>query len=244
MGNLIRKYWYLTAVALLCFASSALADTVNVTYTGPGGNNLGGVYVYPYNLSINGAPSTPAICDDFVDDIYGGESWTAKLNTFSAVTSDSTLWGDNPSGYEEATWLAAQLFHQTVPCPTGGNCQADINYAIWAIFYPAALGNLNSDPTNYANAVWWEGQAVANGQTGGLHGFEILTPDPNDGPGKGGPQEFLYSSPPVTPLTPPLTPLDPTSTPEAPTSVLLGAGVLALLALMVVFRRGQVRTAL
>jgi hypothetical protein len=42
MKNSICKCLFLTAVALLCFGSSTLADTVSVTFTGAGPNNLGG----------------------------------------------------------------------------------------------------------------------------------------------------------------------------------------------------------
>jgi hypothetical protein len=177
-----------------------------------------------------------AICDDFADEVTGGEHWIATVNTSSTLSS--TLWANGqPSTtyipeYDEATWLASQLLNPTSACKYSGEqtCAGDISYAIWAIFDPTALNNLlpKTSP-DYENAVWWMSQAASNGvpPSSGidLHGFEILTPSPNVGPGNGGPQEFLYQ------------------TPEAPTSVLLGAGVLGLLALIVVFRRGMVQTA-
>ncbi len=64
----------LVFLASLLLSSAALADSVNLTLIGPGGNNGGGVYTYPYNFSINGGPSTPLICDTFDNEVISGES--------------------------------------------------------------------------------------------------------------------------------------------------------------------------
>jgi hypothetical protein len=193
-------------------------------------------------LTINdGITSTSfqAICDDFADEISSGQQWTATVNTYQ--TLNSTLWVNDPytttpytTAYEEATYLALQLLNPSPTCGySGGNCVADISYAIWGIFYPSALNKLGP-PTSpdYENAVWWESQAALYGASGNLKGFEILTPDPNVGPGNGGPQEFLVYNPSVSPTVVP--------TPEPPTSVLLGVGVLGLL--VGVYRRGETGT--
>ena len=76
-----RQPWRLSAVALL-FAPAMFAATVSMTLTSAGGNISNGVYVNPYTASINGV-STTVICDDYVDDSYVGESWTADVHTLS-----------------------------------------------------------------------------------------------------------------------------------------------------------------
>ena len=58
----------------LAFAGSALADTVNMTFIGPGGNNSGGVYTYPYEFSVNGSAPIALICDAFDNDVISGET--------------------------------------------------------------------------------------------------------------------------------------------------------------------------
>ena len=52
---------------LIAFAATPVfADSVFMKFVGPGGNNSGGVYTYPYNFSINNSPTyTPLVCDAF-----------------------------------------------------------------------------------------------------------------------------------------------------------------------------------
>ena len=240
MGNLVRKCCYLTAVALLCFASSALAETVPMTLQGTVYNNtaLGGVYISPYPFQINGTDKV-AICDDFTDDIVVGETWSADVITPGASGwLSSTMW-KNATDYEEAAYLAAQLLNQTTSCTlTSQSCAGDYSYAIWAIFDPGALGNLSGNDLTNASALIAAAKTAVNDSTnpiGYLSGFQILTPIssgtcgfPPVACGSNSPQEFM---------------VDPPVVPEPPTSVLLGGGVLGLIALFVAFRRGKVRTA-
>ena len=70
------KWWLGFAVAVLCIAPSALADT-SITLTGAGNNPVDGIYVGPYYATVNGVANTPVICDDFADEVYLNESWGA-----------------------------------------------------------------------------------------------------------------------------------------------------------------------
>jgi hypothetical protein len=181
-----------------------------------------------------------AICDDYADEIYVGETWTATVNSLS-TPSAGLKWGTQANyatEYEEAAWLGNQLLNSTPTCPNAGNCDVAISYAIWGVFYPAALSGLDPNDLANANAMTTDAAtAIGLLPAGDLSGFEILTPVSGSYPsGDGLPQEFLYFNPDPNPNVG-------RRVPEAPTAVLLGGGVLGLLALFVAFRRGKVRTA-
>ena len=107
-------------LGLICLAglilgqNVALADSVQMTLTAPpsGGvlwNNQ--VYVDPYTATINGVQSVPVICDDFTDDTYSWESWTANVFRYNgSITSlESTAPTANTfgsaAGYAIPSWL-------------------------------------------------------------------------------------------------------------------------------------------
>jgi hypothetical protein len=121
----------LVLLASLLLSSAALADSVNLTLIGPGGNNGGGVYTYPYNFSINGGPSTPLICDTFDNDVISGEHWTANVN---GLLSGNGLFGNNVLDYKAAGLIFEGILAKTVN-PTVGN------WAIWGLFSSNAASN-------------------------------------------------------------------------------------------------------
>ncbi|HUE51139.1 MAG TPA: hypothetical protein VMO80_02260 [Terriglobales bacterium] len=121
----------LVFLASLLLSSAALADSVNLALIGPGGNNGGGVYTYPYNFSINGGPSTPLICDTFDNEIISGESWTANVN---GLLSGNGLFGNDPLAYKAAGLIFEGILAHTVN-PTVGN------WAIWGLFSSNAATN-------------------------------------------------------------------------------------------------------
>jgi hypothetical protein len=121
----------LVFLASLLLSSAALADSVNLALIGPGGNNGGGVYTYPYNFSINGGPSTPLICDTFDNEIIPGESWTANVN---GLLSGNGLFGNDPLAYKAAGLIFEGILAHTVN-PTVGN------WAIWGLFSSNAATN-------------------------------------------------------------------------------------------------------
>jgi hypothetical protein len=121
----------LVFLASLLLSSAALADSVNLTLIGPGGNNGGGVYTYPYNFSINGGPSTPLICDTFDNEVIPGESWTANVN---GLLSGNGLFGNDPLAYKAAGLIFEGILAHKVN-PTVGN------WAIWGLFSSNAATN-------------------------------------------------------------------------------------------------------
>jgi hypothetical protein len=66
--------------------------------TGVSGGSLGGVYTSPYFGTVDGGVVIPIICDDYVDDSYFNETWTAydtNLGTGPLGTSLGPTAGDD-----------------------------------------------------------------------------------------------------------------------------------------------------
>ena len=132
----MRRFLQVGLFLALWAVVPAGADTV-VTLTGVGGANQGGVYVAPYFLKVNGKTLT-VMCDDYLHDVYIGESWHANVVPFSAI-SEGRFWNPaDPAGslheYEMAFWLFGQW--QSHPTQAG-----NINFAVWSIFDPAVIGH-------------------------------------------------------------------------------------------------------
>ena len=207
MQNILHKYWFLGVVALLCCASGAFADTVNMTLTSPGSNVLGGVYVNPYTASINGV-SVLVICDDWADESFTNESWTAtktNLNPLgSGVKWNGTTVGTVTLGaqqeYNAMAWLATQLLNNpNKNCPPGANCVGDISYAIWQLTNPSANPFSRLTGSDLSNARSWLTAALGE-ENYKSSGWEILTPItatascpgyPNNKCPSAPPQEFI-----------------------------------------------------
>jgi PEP-CTERM motif len=192
----IRTLFWLVAGAVLLFAPPALADSASMVLTGVGPNGaMAGVYVGPYVATIDGV-STPIICDDFADESYLNESWTANVTTLANLSG--TKWGGLNNAttlYEEAAWLTEQLVN--APQSQAG----DIQFAIWAIFDPSAIDGLSAgDQTTVENLI-----TQAEGETfwaGEFSNILIYTADMNDPILCNGqacantpPQEFLVDTP-------------------------------------------------
>jgi hypothetical protein len=236
MDNFVQKCWYTTAAALLIFSASALADGVTILTLQPVSTPvMAGVYVSPYPFATSGggvSKSILAVCDDYEDEIYVGESWQANVYTFSQIASNTTLFGNNLAGYEAVAYLASELSQ----CQTS-TCQGDISYAIWGVFDPAALNSLgvgSSDYTAAENDIAIAESAVAGDPLSYFNNWEILTPIAGTQPaGDGPPQEFL--------VDPALG--GPALTAEPSTRALLAFGVWGILALTIMFRPGKIRIA-
>jgi hypothetical protein len=191
----------LAAVVSFFLASSAFATTVSFDLTSPGStvtgtNALDDVYVGAYTATINGV-STPVVCDDYTDESYVPEDWTAYVNTFSTLSDGQTKWGDNPTLYEEAFWLVEQMYN-----PANSSEVGELSFAIWGLFDSTALSDLQAySTTDYGIAEYWLGEAQmsANYESVDTADFTIYTPDTTDSincPGYSScpsipPQEFI-----------------------------------------------------
>jgi hypothetical protein len=176
-----RNLWLVLGAVLLCFAPCALGQgQVNITLTSAGNNVMDGVYVGPYNATVNGTP-TQIICDDFVDDSYVGESWTANVTTLSNL--NGTKWGGMANAtqlYNEAAWLATQMLS---PAYSGNATQVGyLAYALWAVFQPSAVENwLGANSAAWQAVQAWLNSAGAQHFTAGeFANFFLYTPDLND----------------------------------------------------------------
>jgi hypothetical protein len=168
--NSTQKWWGLTAVAILCFASSAFADS-SLTMTGAGNNTMAGVYVGPYYATVNGAQNTQVICDDFADDSVIGHTWSFNTNTFS--TLGNTLWGNQTQNFEAAAWLTLKMLSLNGN-PANATQVGYLSFAIWSLFDKNALNGLNS--TQLGGVNYWLGMVPLNLTTSQFSNFVILTP--------------------------------------------------------------------
>jgi hypothetical protein len=191
----------LTVLSLLVLAGlPALADPVDVTFTGTNGAAEFGYYVGPYYGTIDGDPVT-LYCVDFINEVYQGETWEANLTPLDGGDLSNTRFGGAvglPNAltlYEEAAWLTTQY-------ASNPNDYGDIQATIWQLFDPDAP----SPSSDY-----WAQLAAQNYQSVDLAAFDVVT---NVAPveATGQVQEFL---------------IDPAPVPE-PSSLLLLASLVAL----------------
>jgi hypothetical protein len=190
MINSTQKWWGVVALALLCFAPCAFANS-NLTMTGAGNNVMGGVYVGPYYATVNGAANTLVICDDFADDSVIGHSWNFTANNFS--TLGSALWGNQTKNYEAAAWLTLQMLSLNGN-PNNATQVGYLSYAIWSLFDKSALNGLNS--AQLAGVNIWLGKVPSNLTPGQFANVVLLTPQGcANGPGSCPGQEFFQVMP-------------------------------------------------
>jgi hypothetical protein len=130
----------LMVVIMFGTAAYSHADTVSLTLVNVSpGYNDGTYYTYPYNFSINGSPVlTPLLCDDFVDDVYIGETWMATVSNINNIVANGQMIPVAGSlafsqtklkAYLEAAYLYNKLY-STLDATSSVN----INHAIWALF--------------------------------------------------------------------------------------------------------------
>jgi hypothetical protein len=250
------RSWFLTVVAVLLFAATSLAQTTTITVTAPApdGAYVGNVYVDPYTGTIgNSTTSVPVICDDWSNNTYLQESWTANVNTIAPLTGTpmyaTGTASANQTLYTELAWLGSQLLANS----NNPTLQAEYSFAIWQLTYPSYPGT-NPDSqtpfaylsslgtTDNANNILAAAQMYlceATGSAGGpacagytssaanynAAGWEVLTPTGTS----------CTSAPSTCPTWPAQEFL--VYTPEASTIVMLGVELLGILALAFFFRR-------
>jgi len=186
----MKKLVFLS-VAVLLFSSVplALGQNTNMSFNGGyhgsswayGGETVGTGF---YDGSINGVavgtgqPGGPGmICDDFGDNVFSGETWTANAINASSLTSSNlsqTLFGTSIGvmGYQEVAYLAYQMFTTGPSAPT----QAAYSEAIWALTGSGVdPGKLTGLALTLYNNVTAGGETLTGSQLASLW---IYTPNP------------------------------------------------------------------
>jgi hypothetical protein len=200
----------LLVVVMLGTTVYSHADTVSLTLVNVSpGYNDGSFYTYPYNFSINGSSVlSPLLCDDFRDDVYVGETWTATVSNIDSIVANgqmvpvagSLAFGQTKlKAYLEAAYLYDKLY-----ATLDATSSVNINHAIWALFsstpYNAASASLfaeantntnESDTSMFSDIVFYTPVA----------GTQMLDGKPvTSGPNDGRPQEFIGKVPEVSSL--------------------------------------------
>jgi hypothetical protein len=183
-----------TAASLLWFVGvgSALADYA-LTLTSGGNITYGGVYVGPYQVSVNGAPYS-LICDDYATEINTGYAWGAVANTWTDLQSMKfapNFGSGAAQAYKEIFYLSAQM-----ELLANSAYIAPIHYALWQIADTNTPTIEGSGSTSMDSSSYWLSLAASNWQTVDTSNFLVYTPDP-----KNASQEFIMVKDPV-PLPP------------------------------------------
>jgi hypothetical protein len=171
----------LAVLGLLAFARAGSAAVVDLTLTGVGtGTSYDGVYVSPYDITVNGVPEL-LICDDFDTDITVGTSWMATTANAASVAGSGVKFATGYEGYTQqqtydaAAWLATQLM--TPAILDNSTSQTDYQLAIWELFasdVPNPNGPDNGVPALITTA-FSEGTAAFTG-----YNVTVLTPCVNN----------------------------------------------------------------
>ncbi len=186
---------------LFCFGLPAMGQqqvTVQFTggYTTTWGNASGDYGAGIYSGNIDNTASSGIICDDFNDEIYDGETWTAnafQASSLNASNIGETLFGNTIglTGYAEIGTLVSMMFDGTSTYGSiTGITQAELSSAIWDIGIGGGLQGLNSTATALVAAVeaaFGSNATEAQAYLSTLTNLFILTPNP-EGPGE--PQEM------------------------------------------------------
>lgn len=201
--------------ALLFCPPRDYADTVTLTLESVGGQTSGPDYVYPYNFSFNGSTTlTPLMCVSYENEIYFGESWTAKM---VPVTGSGNV------QYVEA----AYIFSLAAAPGASATTVAEAQWANWELFDPNDSNLTGNLPAGYqgdinnmlAAALAF---AQANPDSNQFTGYSIFVPVAGSQSEGGTPQTFFGDPP----------------SPEPSSFILFGTGLLGLAAIW--YRRRSV----
>jgi hypothetical protein len=206
--NKIRGISIAIAAGLCCYAPNLLADTASMQLTSAGPYTMSNVYVGPYTATINGV-STPVICDDFFDDSWLPEWWTANVYTPPnySTTRDQQNSGFTGTAltqaYNEVGYLAVQLLNAASAPTPNATTIGEIDFALWSVFDPTALNSLSGSAYAAAQGYLTTAASYKNNSSF-ISQFTIYSPNMSYSvsctPGGGAcpdspPQEFLVRTP-------------------------------------------------
>ena len=181
-----RQSSLLLAVFVLAATVAACANTqVTMSLVGVGGANQNGVYVAPYLFRVNGGPIVGMMCDDFTHEDHIPETYTAVVSTIGDLSQTRFFSTFGVQGYEEVFWLYDQYLQH--PSQAG-----NINFAVWALFYPSLYTNptLAAKYWTPAEAAWLHAAQTADLSHYDFSYFRVYTPiSPTS------PQEMIYKTP-------------------------------------------------
>jgi hypothetical protein len=193
----------LTLAMLATFSGSALAgSSVDMKLVSVGGNNAGGVYTYPYNLSVNGRAPVAMICDSYDNRVSVGETWQAHM---VGLLSGQGLFGNQLLDYKAAGLIFKSILAGTLSANVG-------NYAIWGLFSTNAQ-NSSYFQSSGAGAIEQQYLSLAGtAPNSAFNGLVLYTPIAGTQSANGTPQEYIGYSP----------------VPEPTSMALFGTGMLSL----------------
>lgn len=159
--------------------------------TGVGGNSAGGVYTYPYYLSVKGNTAVAMICDSYNNEVTIGETWKAHVHP---LLSGHGLFGGQFLDYKAAGLMFKSILNGTLNVNVG-------NYAIWGLFSTNAQ-NSSYFKSSGAGAIETEYLALAaTASNSAFRGLVVYTPIAGTQSWGCTPQEYIAYSPVPEPAT-------------------------------------------
>ena len=195
-------FLFVLAMLSMCTSAAFANSTVNLQLVSVGGNNAGGVYTYPYNLSSNGGASVAMICDTYDNEVAIGETWKAQE---VGLLSGQGLFGNQLLDYKAAGLIFKSILNGTLDVNAG-------NFAIWGLFSTNAQ-NSSYFQSSQAGAIEQQYLTLAgNAPNSAFQGLVLYSPIPGTQSGNGTAQEYIAYAP----------------VPEPGTMILFGTGMLSL----------------
>jgi hypothetical protein len=195
------------AMLSMCTSAASAHSTVKLQLASVGGNNAGGVYTYPYNLSSNGGASVAMISDTYDNEVTIGETWKAQE---VGLVSGQGLFGNQLLGYQAAGLIFNSILHGTL----------DVNAANFAIRGLFSTNAQNSSSSLFQSSAAGEIERqsltlagnAGNAPNSAFQGLVLYSPIPGTQSVNGTAQEYIAYAP----------------VPEPGTMILFGTGMLLL----------------
>lgn len=256
--RLFQKQEYWVIVAILAFTPASYAqNTTTMTLTGTGNSTVAGdIYIDPYTATVGTASKVTVICDDWSNNSYVGESWTANVTNATAVgtASPAPMFGSNQTLYNEVAWLSSQILVNYSSKPTAAQqaAETELSIALWELTYganqtneetPSPLAflaeNLQGGTSNAEYQAALSDYCLAAGGSAALCSGTSYSGDNNSAAANynAAGWEILTPAGNVNPSSDGTPQEFVVYTPESSALVLFGADMLGLLALAFIFRK-------